>query len=125
MLPNCVEFLECLAASAKLECAALSVNWHLAPDELAHVLADSGAAVLVAHADLADVVAAARPDCRVLFVGGTGEGGSDYEERLAGASTDDIPSPWPSSWPVIYTSGTPDAPRAWCTAHWPAPRCWR
>ena len=111
MLPNCVEFLECLAASAKLECAALSVNWHLAPDELAHVLGDSGAAVLVAHADLADVVAAARPDCPVLFVGGASEPGPTYEDRLAGARTDDVPSSWPSSWPVIYTSGTTGRPK--------------
>ena len=111
MLPNGVEFVECLAASAKLECAALTVNWHLAADELAHVLGDSGAGVLVAHADLRDVVAAAAPGCPVLLVGAGPDDPDDYEAALAGAADDDLPSPWPTSWPVVYTSGTTGRPK--------------
>ncbi len=111
MLPNSVEFVECLAASAKLECAALTVNWHLAPDELAHVLGDSGAGVLVAHADLRDVVDAAAPGCPVLLVGAGADDATDYESALAGAADEDLPSTWPTSWPVVYTSGTTGRPK--------------
>lgn len=109
MLPNSVEFIECLAASAILECAALSVNWHLAAEELAHVLTDSGAAALVAHASLTDVLSRARPRCPVLLVADQGPDG--YEARLAAARTDHLPIPWPVSWPVVYTSGTTGRPK--------------
>ncbi len=108
MLPNRIEFLECLAASAKVECSALSVNWHLAPGELAYVLADSGSGALVADAALRDVVEAADPACPVLYVDDPGAHG--YEARLDGGE-DDLPTPWPCSWPVIYTSGTTGRPK--------------
>lgn len=111
MLPNSLEFVECLAASAKLECAALSVNWHLAPDELAHVLGDSDAGALVTNTVLAAVVEAAAPACPVLFVGDGAPVGQGYEDALSAADTDDLPSPWPTSWPVIYTSGTTGRPK--------------
>jgi long-chain acyl-CoA synthetase len=41
----------------------------------------------------------------VLWVGG------DYEDRLAAAPTEPIPYAWPTSWPVIYTSGTSGRPK--------------
>ena len=109
MLPNRVEFLECLAASAKLECSALSINWHLAAPELAYVLTDSGAGALVADDSLRDVVEAAGASCPVLYVDDDSPTG--YEARLAGAGSDDLPTPWPCSWPVIYTSGTTGRPK--------------
>lgn len=107
MLPNCIEFIEVLAATAKLQCASLTLNWHLSADELAFILADSGAAVLVTHVDLAPVVDAAvtGTSCEVLWVGG------DYEARLAAVTEIDLPYLWPSSWPVIYTSGTSGRPK--------------
>lgn len=107
MLPNCIEFVECLAASAKLACASLTVNWHLKADELAYVLADSGARALVSTGELADVVGAATRSTGIetLWVG------VDYEDALAAAAPEPLPYRWPTSWPVIYTSGTSGRPK--------------
>jgi long-chain acyl-CoA synthetase len=107
MLPNSIEFIECLAASAKVEVASLTINWHLRAEELAWIVADSGIGVLVAHTDHTDVVEAATAGtgCVVLWVGG------DYEDLLAAAPTEPVPYAWPTSWPVIYTSGTSGRPK--------------
>jgi long-chain acyl-CoA synthetase len=107
MLPNSIEFVECLAASAKVEVASLTINWHLRADELAWIIEDSGIRVLVAHTDHTDVVekATAGADCAVLWVGG------DYEQQLADAPSTPVPYAWPTSWPVIYTSGTSGRPK--------------
>ena len=109
MLPNDIEFFECLAATAKLECASLTLNWHLAAEELAYVLEDADPGALIAHRDLTEVVHRAEPSCPVLFVGDPGPDG--YEERLAGADPTPLPYRWPTSWPVVYTSGTTGRPK--------------
>ena len=109
MLPNCVEFVECLAASAKVGAASLTVNWHLKPDELAWILDDSGIAALVAHDSLRSVVDAVAGE-RSLPVLWVGDGG-DYEARLAAAPGEPAAYRWPTSWPVIYTSGTSGRPK--------------
>ena len=49
MVPNGFEFFEVAAAACRVEARFLPVNWHLKSDELAWILADSGAQVLVAH----------------------------------------------------------------------------
>ncbi len=107
MLPNGAEFIECLAATAKLGVASLTVNWHLRPDELTWILDDSGIAALVAAEELrpqVEAVAADR-DLPVVWVGG------DYEDRMAAASDAPEPYVWPTSWSVIYTSGTSGRPK--------------
>jgi long-chain acyl-CoA synthetase len=107
MLPNSVELVEAIAASAKLGVSVLSLNWHLLADEVAWILDDSGAAALVTHVDLRPQVEAVVRDrsMPVLWVG------DDYERRLADASGDPVPYAWPTSWPVIYTSGTSGRPK--------------
>jgi long-chain acyl-CoA synthetase len=107
MLPNSIEFIECLAATAKVQCASLTINWHLKTDELEWILADSDVKALVTHRELADVVeqAVASHPCTVVWIG------DDYEERLASASDEPVPYHWPVSWPVLYTSGTTGRPK--------------
>jgi long-chain acyl-CoA synthetase len=107
MLPNSIEFIECLAATAKVQCASLTINWHLKTDELAWILSDSDVKALVTHRELADVVerAVASHPCTVVWIG------DDYEERLASAPSDPVPYEWPVSWPVLYTSGTTGRPK--------------
>ena len=59
MLPNGFEFFETWAAASKLAAPVVLVNWHLKADELAYILEDSKARVLVAHRDLAESCARA------------------------------------------------------------------
>ncbi len=47
LLMNGVEFIECFFALAKLGAVIVPLNWRLVPDELAFILKDSGARVLV------------------------------------------------------------------------------
>jgi long-chain acyl-CoA synthetase len=56
LMRNDISFLEACAGAARLGAYAVPLNWHLAPDEIAYVLADCEAKVLVAHADLLDLV---------------------------------------------------------------------
>lgn len=107
MLPNSIEFIESLAASAKLAAASLTINWHLRPDELAWILDDSGIAALVTTEELRPQVAALTADRNVGVVWV----GDDYATRLAAAPATPLPYRWPTSWPVIYTSGTSGRPK--------------
>jgi long-chain acyl-CoA synthetase len=119
MLPNSIPFIESLAATAKLAASSLTVNWHLQSEELSWILTDSAARALIAHRRLADVVAAAfdglpigaRPP--VLFVadGDDGTAADDYEASIAAADGEPLPYAWPTSWPVVYTSGTTGRPK--------------
>jgi acyl-CoA synthetase (AMP-forming)/AMP-acid ligase II len=108
VLPNCIEFFEVAAAAAKLEARFLPVNWHLKRDELAYVLADSGARVVITDTSLASVVESAvtqAPDCRPLVVG------AEYEAALAeGGEPERLESGASPSF-VFYTSGTTARPK--------------
>jgi long-chain acyl-CoA synthetase len=109
MLPNSIEWFEATVAIARLGAQLVPVNWHLKPDELAWILSDSDARVLLTHVDLIDVAAAAAgavPACSLLVVGDDFEAALAAEpaEPLAGAG-----SPAPSI--VLYTSGTTGRPK--------------
>ena len=107
MVPNGFEFFETAAAACRAEARFLPVNWHLKSDELAWILADSGAQVLVADASLREYVDAARrqaPDCRVIVVG------EDYDELVAASDPLDGDG-WKSPSFIFYTSGTTGRPK--------------
>jgi long-chain acyl-CoA synthetase len=101
MLPNGIEFFEVGLGAAAAGCPVVPVNWHLKRDELAWVVSDSGARLLIAHADYAETARACADN--VLLVG------DGYEEAVAGAA------PSPATWSpdyVYFTSGTTGRPRA-------------
>jgi long-chain acyl-CoA synthetase len=113
MVPNSVEFFETWAAANKLGAAVVLVNWHLKADELAYILGDSGARVLVAHADLTEHVERARDavaGCDVLVVGDV-DGSDEYEDAIA-AEAGSAPLELAAlTAPVFYTSGTTGRPK--------------
>jgi long-chain acyl-CoA synthetase len=123
LLHNSIEFLEASIATVPLGASAVPINWHWRGDEIAHVLTDSGAKVLVVHADLWPAIAPSVPEgLTLIFVPPGGDGASDipaselpdgalwWPDWLAGHA------PWaqpPEDAPVsiIYTSGTTGRPK--------------
>src|SRR3954453_16972682 len=59
MLANGLEFVEAGMATGVAQCWYVPVNWHLKTDELAYLLQDSGAKVLVPSPDLEPIARAA------------------------------------------------------------------
>jgi long-chain acyl-CoA synthetase len=113
MVPNSVEFFETWAAANKVGAAVVLVNWHLKADELAYILSDSGARVLVAHADLTEHVARARDavaGCEVIVVGGA-TGPDEYEDAIAAEAGGAPLELGALTAPVFYTSGTTGRPK--------------
>src|SRR5436190_6399526 len=119
LLRNSIEFLEASIATVPLGASAVPINWHWRGDEVAHVLGDSGAKALVAHAELWRAVADAVPEgvALVLLPGVGGDYGGElpagalrWPDWIAGQQ------PWaqaPERAPmsIIYTSGTTGRPK--------------
>jgi long-chain acyl-CoA synthetase len=88
MLPNSVAFFEVWAAVSKLRGSVVLVNTHLKPDEVAYIVDDSHAKVLVDDVDLVDTLL----------------------EAGAGATVELAPCEVLAA-PVFYTSGTTGRPK--------------
>jgi long-chain acyl-CoA synthetase len=118
LLRNSTEFLEASIATVPLGASAVPINWHWRGEEIAHVLADSRAKVLIVHSDLWPAVAPSVPDgVAVVLVPGDEEAPAvapadvgRWPEWLAASE------PWaqpPERGPmsIIYTSGTTGRPK--------------
>ena len=119
MLPNDVAFFEVWAAAAKLEASVVLVNFHLKADELAYILDDSGARVLVAHERLRSDFepAVARSGCAVLVVGGDTRRVRGRDRRAGPADARAVRAAAKCSRRRSSTRrARPAGRRAWCTA---------
>ena len=56
LLMNCTEYVECFFGLAKLGAIVVPLNWRLVPDELAYILKDCGATLLIYGSEFADPV---------------------------------------------------------------------
>jgi long-chain acyl-CoA synthetase len=100
MVPNGFTFFETVTAAGFGELSFLPVNWHLKHEELAYILNDSGAAVIVADPSLkehVDAALSAAPNCVALY---------DFD----GEEDGDV-EPWTLSNLMFYTSGTTGRPK--------------
>jgi long-chain acyl-CoA synthetase len=88
MLPNSTAFFEVWAATAKVRGAVVLVNTHLKDDEVAYIVDDSGAKVLVDESGIVDGLVAA---------------GEEHDVEVAAADV--------LAQPVFYTSGTTGRPK--------------
>jgi long-chain acyl-CoA synthetase len=109
------EVVELLFAASKIGAVLVPLNWRLSPRELAAVLDDARAPVLVAAAPYLEVAAelAAPRDVRVATVDGT------YEQLVAAHDAVD-PGRRGDAGDVIvqmYTSGTTGVPKGVLTTH--------
>jgi long-chain acyl-CoA synthetase len=69
MLRNDFALFEVVAASAALGSPVVPINWHLKADEVRYILTDSGAKILVCHADLLPQIRSGLPaDVDLLVV---------------------------------------------------------
>ena len=109
MLPNGFEFFESAAAACRAEQFFLPVNWHLKADELAYILGDSGAQVLVAHESLTEYVGARRR------AGTRAAGSSPSATTTRTRSPRRRPTSSATGWRtpafIFYTSGTTGRPK--------------
>ena len=120
LMYNCPEYLESAFAAFKVRASTVNVNYRYRAPEVAHVVDDSDAAVLVYHASFAPVVAEALPSMPQLQLlvqvdDGSGTallaGALDYEALVAGneplppidrSGDDEL---------LLYTGGTTGLPK--------------
>ncbi len=111
---NRPEFGETQLASLRMGSRMTPINWHLMPEEVAYIVENCEAKVLVADAAFAEAVAASRAASDhlklVLAVGGEIEGAESYDEALAAEDPTDIPDP-SIGFGMLYTSGTTGHPK--------------
>jgi len=125
LMMNGVEYLETYFALAKLGAVTVPLNWRLVPDELAFILRDAGASVLVYDAEFDAAVAALRgleTPLRCFVRAGEGappEGTRSYEALRAAASPEAPPCPAAGDDPlfIMYTSGTTGLPKGAVHTH--------
>jgi long-chain acyl-CoA synthetase len=126
MLRNDFAFFEVAGAAAALGSPVVPINWHLKAEEVGYILADSGADILVCHADLLPQIRDGLPDhLRLLVVETPPEIAAAFNVAPALTKVPDGMTDWnfwrdshaPSQEPPIgaspmfYTSGTTGQPK--------------
>jgi long-chain acyl-CoA synthetase len=110
---NRVEFIEVLAATMRAGVRITPVNWHLNADEIAYIINDCEAKVLVGDVRVA-VIGEAATHCPhltlKLSVGGDIDGFVDYDTALVPLDGSDISDPVLGN-QMMYTSGTTGRPK--------------
>ncbi|WP_296329467.1 acyl-CoA synthetase [Reyranella sp.] len=127
LMRNDIAFLEASLAATHVGAHTVPISWHSTPSEVAYILEDSGAKILVAHADLlmplgddilagltifavatpSDVIEAYRIDARAAVPRGPARNWSDW---LQAQAADAGPSKAMSQ-SMLYTSGTTGRPK--------------
>ncbi|MXV90988.1 MAG: AMP-binding protein [Acidimicrobiia bacterium] len=112
VLPNGLEQVALLLAAYQGGMYATAVNWHLAAPEIAYIVDDSDARVLVSHERFAAEAAgvAERTNVPYRFSVGAVEGFRPLEELTAGQPAD-RPENLSTGGTMTYTSGTTGRPK--------------
>ena len=107
------EWLEAFSAGSNIGLVLVPVNWHFSAEEIAYVLENSEAKVIVADAEFAEAAKSAADDAGVdirLSYGGPIDGFTDIDEVIASGSPDE-PTDQVSGKSMLYTSGTSGRPK--------------
>jgi fatty-acyl-CoA synthase len=117
LMTNRPQFVETVLAANLIGAIAVPINFRLAPDEVAHVLRDSAAALLVTDALLAPLSESARGATPVLV---SGVDRTDSYEAAVEAATDappDVEIDERDVALIMYTSGTTGRPKGAMLTH--------
>lgn len=104
LMGNRVEYAEAVVGAILAGVWVTPINWHLTPEEIAYVVRDSGARLLVTDEGHEAAARAAEPPALLRV-------GDELERALAGASDEPMPLGGPAGGPMIYTSGTTGRPK--------------
>lgn len=123
LMLNRTEYIESVLAVNRLGAIAVPVNFRMTPPEIAFLVADCQARVVITEAVLAGVATAVRdldPTLTTVVVagGGTDDGVQGYDDLVAegaGAPAVDIPNDAPAL--IMYTSGTTGRPKGAMLTH--------
>lgn len=115
---NSREYYETMMAATHAGLVYVPVNWHFSPEELAYVLHDSGARLLIADGQFLDRASAAAhrgetpllEHCIAIRASKLPEPFEDYEALLRTGSPDE-PEDQALGGPMFYTSGTTGRPK--------------
>lgn len=114
VLPNGVEFLTAYLAASQAGFYLVPVNHHLMGPEIAWIVSDSGAKVLIAHERFTDAATAAADEAKLPASHRYGVGAVDgfrpYAELLENRPVSP-PEGRTLGWVMNYTSGTTGRPR--------------
>ncbi|WP_030775723.1 acyl-CoA synthetase [Streptomyces sp. NRRL S-920] len=114
VLPNGVEFFTAYLAAAQAGFYLVPVNHHLVGPEIAWIVADSGAKVLIAHERFADAAVAAADEAALpathRYAVGDVPGFRPYRQLMDG-QPESVPEDRTLGWVMNYTSGTTGRPR--------------
>jgi fatty-acyl-CoA synthase len=128
LMLNRTEFIESFLAANKLGAIAVPVNFRMTPPEIAFLVSDCQARVVVTEAVLANVATAVRdidPMLATVIVAGRGTDDSlsskvvGYDDLIAERGDEPAPVDIPNDSPalIMYTSGTTGRPKGAVLTH--------
>src|SRR3954471_22027769 len=124
LMLNRTEFIESFLAANKLGAIAVPVNFRMTPPEIAFLVGDCQARVVITEAVLAKVATAVRgidPTLETVIVagGGTDDEVIGYDDLIAepGAAPQPVDVPNDSPALIMYTSGTTGRPKGAVLTH--------
>jgi fatty-acyl-CoA synthase len=124
LMLNRTEFIESFLAANKLGAIAVPVNFRMTPHEIAFLVGDCQARVVITEAVLAKVATAVRgidPTLETVIVagGGTDDEVIGYDDLIAepGAAPQPVDVPNDSPALIMYTSGTTGRPKGAVLTH--------
>jgi fatty-acyl-CoA synthase len=124
LMLNRTEFIESFLAANRLGAIAVPVNFRMTPPEIAYLVSDCQARVVITEAVLANVATAVRdidPTLQTVIVAGVGTDDQviGYDEVInePGGEPEPVDIPNDSATLIMYTSGTTGRPKGAVLTH--------